>query len=374
MIDKEPVESIDDETDNWFNQVLNSMDKNIPKLSYKKLFFPRPSSDIQQLQHAIKNMFLDISLHGLTNGRRMALNALRRNLQDKWLNQITDQWQRKIIETQRLHKDPGKFWRTVKQLTGTDANQIRYIKKGNGTKLYDHKEQEEEFRNKWEKIYKITQEENSHFCADTERHVDNYLEEHVEDWSIHRLIDMARLQPEDTLMKPITVDEIRTTLQKTRMNKAPGQSKINKMVIISLPVNMIENMRRIYNAALFTGYFPTRFKKAIFKFIPKPQKDNTNVMNYRPFSLLENIEKVFEKIIDRRLRWHMQDNDLYSNDQHYGRPGRGTQPAIAIIYNEIAHSQQDRGHCNVVLRDVSTAFDKVWHRGLKYKVCQLQLP
>ena len=32
------------------------------------------------------------------------------------------------------------------------------------------------------------------------------------------------------------------------------------------------------------------------------------------------------------------------------------------------------GQCHIVLRDVSKAFDKVWHPGLKYKLLNLNLP
>ena len=33
-----------------------------------------------------------------------------------------------------------------------------------------------------------------------------------------------------------------------------------------------------------------------------------------------------------------------------------------------------RGQFNVIWRDLSKAFDKVWHLGLKFKILQLQLP
>lgn len=58
-----------------------------------------------------------------------------------------------------------------------------------------------------------------------------------------------------------------------------------------------------------------------------------------------------------------------------GRPGRGTNSASACIqYNEIAMSQQTGEQCNVFLRDVSKSYDKVWHQGIKFKICQLGLP
>ncbi|XP_042205994.1 uncharacterized protein LOC121855190, partial [Homarus americanus] len=53
---------------------------------------------------------------------------------------------------------------------------------------------------------------------------------------------------------------------------------------------------------------------------------------------------------------------------------RGTNTAIALIYEAIANAATNRNQCNIVLRDVSKAFDKVWHEGLKYKIIQLNMP
>lgn len=106
---------------------------------------------------------------------------------------------------------------------------------------------------------------------------------------------MARLNEENELIKPITLDEIRNTIQKTGSRKAPGKSLINKECKINVPETMINNMKHIFNASLSAGIFPNSFKKAIIKFIPKPKKDHTDPLNFRPLSLLETIGKILEK-------------------------------------------------------------------------------
>ena len=47
--------------------------------------------------------------------------------------------------------------------------------------------------------------------------------------------------------------------------------------------------------------------------------------------------------------------------------------AILKLYELIALNQLSRDQCNIICRDVAKAFDKVWHRGLKYKILQFQL-
>ena len=46
---------------------------------------------------------------------------------------------------------------------------------------------------------------------------------------------------------------------------------------------------------------------------------------------------------------------------------------IAITTETLVIHQASGHRCNIVLRDVSKAFDKVWHLGLKYKVLHLRL-
>ncbi len=48
--------------------------------------------------------------------------------------------------------------------------------------------------------------------------------------------------------------------------------------------------------------------------------------------------------------------------------------ALALITEQMAQYKADRGQCQIMLRDISKAFVKVWHNGLKYKILHLQLP
>lgn len=81
-----------------------------------------------------------------------------------------------------------------------------------------------------------------------------------------------------------------------------------------------------------------------------------------------------KKILDNRVKKFAEGKNVFNKDQHWGRNGRGISTAIALAYDAIAHSQQDREKCNVIMRDVSKTFDKVWHNGLKFKIFQLNVP
>ena len=68
-----------------------------------------------------------------------------------------------------------------------------------------------------------------------------------------------------------------------------------------------------------------------------------------------------EKIINKRLRTQLEFNEILPATQH---GFRGSDTALALTSEKIAHAAGNNMRCCLVLRDVSKTFDKVWHYGL----------
>ena len=55
----------------------------------------------------------------------------------------------------------------------------------------------------------------------------------------------------------------------------------------------------------------------------------------------------------------------------------GSEPAEALTWQliefmrKLQYIKKNKNHCNIVCRDVSKAFDKVWTKGLKYKIIRI---
>ena len=136
---------------------------------------------------------------------------------------------------------------------------------------------------------------------------------------------------------------------------------------------MIRYLQYIYNHALSAGYFPDALKIATLIFIPKGNKSQHDVKNYRPISLLEIHGKILDRLLQSRLYNHLETNNKIHPKQHGFRQFRGTGTALAILHEKIAISSALKHKIDIALRDVSKAFDKVWHIGLKYKITQLNI-
>ncbi len=251
--------------------------------------------------------------------------------------------------------------------------QNNYLEDNEGKKYYTDKEKCDIMKATWDKIFRITPEENAKFDRENTIHVNNYLHRNQQRITPFPTENLNTLNNNNFFTRPITIQEVKRHIRKTK-NKAPGQSRIIKAVIEQCPDRVIHMLVNIYNTAFASGYFPNIFKRAVISFIPKENKLLKNPINYRPISLLEIPGKLFEKILLDRLNAFLLEQQILKEREHGFSPRKGTNPAIAVTYETISNALSNKQQVTVVLRDLAKAFDKVWHAGLKYKFLHLNLP
>ena len=125
----------------------------------------------------------------------------------------------------------------------------------------------------------------------------------------------------------------------------------------------------IFQSCFENGKFPSEWKKA--DVVPIYEKnDKQLVKNYRPISLLPIFGKIFEHLIYSKLFHFFQENNLISSNQSGFKPGDSCTNQLLAITREIYKSFGDGYEVRRVFLDISKAFDKVWHKGLIYKLKQ----
>ena len=106
----------------------------------------------------------------------------------------------------------------------------------------------------------------------------------------------------------------------------------------------------------------------------KPDKPPSQTTSYRSISLLSAIMKLFEQIIEKRLRKHLEDNGFFNKYQSGFRKSKSTNDHLFCLSQTIMESVNRGEHVTEAFPDVEKAFDNVWHNGLRYKIYQLDLP
>ena len=98
---------------------------------------------------------------------------------------------------------------------------------------------------------------------------------------------------------------------------------------------------------------------------PVPQKgDLSTVSNYRPVSLLNSEDKVFERLVFKHLYNHLDHRNLISTLQSGFMPEDSTVNQVACLYNTFCQTLDAGKDVRVVICDISKAFDRVWHSRL----------
>lgn len=99
-------------------------------------------------------------------------------------------------------------------------------------------------------------------------------------------------------------------------SSAPGYDEISYPMLQNLTIDSLKILLSIYNQVWTSGTFPDMWKKSIIIPICKPAKDPKSCKNYRPISLISCVSKTVEKMVNNRLKWILESEnllDLYQN-------------------------------------------------------------
>ena len=169
----------------------------------------------------------------------------------------------------------------------------------------------------------------------------------------------------------ITENQILTLIRNLNPNKASGSDGISGQMLLICDESVVLPLKIIYHNILEQAIYPDLWKLAnvtpIFK-----KEDKQLVKNYRPISLLSICGKMFEKLIFDNLYAYLSSNSLITKNQSGFVPGDSCTNQLLFLINEIheAFNNPTSLEVRAVFLDMSKAFDKVWHKGLLFKLKQ----
>ena len=372
---------IDEEIQKIEATVNNAQNIAIPKSKFKYSTKIQITPKFDRLQKVLTQIYKLITANTNNNQilrhLRRRKNVLINSLKTEALYIQAKNWNELLTD---LAKDrtlnPKNFWNKVKPIIyKTPTGQIKVTDNGDrtGNILKKPEEIEEKFREEWK----------THFIPPPNNKIDpislqNTNEFHANNPELAtplQMIDITRLSPDDPLIKPFYPLEI-IKIFSTFKNKAPGPDTIKKAHIDHFPKILFVNITKIFNYCLATGYYPVRCKEGVMIFIPKANKDTSKPANYRPITLLNLIGKAFGKLINKRFVIHLTNQNLLNPLQYGFRRGRGTASSLALMYEYISRKKNSYQHhkISVISRDISGAFDRVWHQKLIVLFHRLRLP
>ncbi len=201
------------------------------------------------------------------------------------------------------------------------------------------------------------------FC----RHFENTFQDNEISSQVELTLPQCNVN-DNEIIRPTSPMEVAQLIDKLNKKKSAGSDDVLPCMISELPRKAIIYMTNLFNAALRLRYVPSCWKKARMIVILKPGKPVEEPKSYRPISLLPVVSKIFEKAVRKRLEPYIIEENLIPDIQFGFREKHSTVEQIHRIVKVITQAFEEKEYAPAVFLDVSSAFDKVWHKGLIHKL------
>lgn len=164
-----------------------------------------------------------------------------------------------------------------------------------------------------------------------------------------------------SLLKFEPVDEIEILkIISSIKTKSSGTDGITISIISYCVPFLLPYITHVINYCLINSVFPSNWKKAIITPIPKSSSVK-ELKDLRPISLLPVLSKIIERIMERQLQIHLQNNHILPVNQSGYRKGHSCSTALLHIVDDVI-SMTDQGKITLlILLDYSKAFDTIDH-------------
>ena len=114
------------------------------------------------------------------------------------------------------------------------------------------------------------------------------------------------------LLHMITIEEVKKEIRKLDPKKSPGFDDVTAKYLQISEELFATPLCRIFNMSMSSGIYPDKLK--IAKVIPLYKKGKKcDVSNYRPISVLTCINKIYEKLLCKRLYKFLSKKNVSAN-------------------------------------------------------------
>ncbi|KAL5015362.1 hypothetical protein ScPMuIL_009632 [Solemya velum] len=275
---------------------------------------------------------------------RMAIivKSLRRRAFDQEVQRSKRQYHRKCQQDieQLCNRDQRNFWKFVKNLGVGQERSINIPKEvvqSDDTVSCALQDVLAEWKDKFSGLLDTSAKSNSPT---------------YEYSSIHNAYDTS------TLNEAISLEEVLKAITNAKSGKAPGVDEIP--VEVYKNVSVITTFRQLFNTCFRSGLVPSLWGSSIICPIPKSAMgDKRDPLQYRGISLVPAIYKLYCGILNNRLTFWCDNNDILNDSQNGFRHGRSTIEHLHSLTTiiETRKLQQKSTYCAFV--DFKKAYDRI---------------
>ena len=167
----------------------------------------------------------------------------------------------------------------------------------------------------------------------------------------------------------IDAESVKSALAKMKKGKASGTSGVVAEMLLASGDQGIDRLAKLFNQILAENHVPDDWNTSIIVNCFKNKGEATERGNYRGLKLLEHAMKVFERVIEQKIR-----DIVHIDDMQFGfMPGKGTMDAIFIARQLQERFLEKKRELYFAFVDLEKAFDRVPREIVKWAMRKLKV-
>lgn len=256
--------------------------------------------------------------------REKVKNLVRESKQKSWMK-FGEKLEHNSKENQKL------FYKILKNLRNKESTDIITIRNEEGKILTEEKQ----IMTRWKEYFKK--------LLNPQDTMQEELQGNDEDIS------------KDEEQDDITKDELIQALKKLKNGKSPGEDKITAEMLKNMGEQAVQMLLKLFHKIQQQAKIPNDWTIGLILPIHK-KGDRTDCNNYRGITLLSVVMKVYEQIIENRLRVVVE--PTLTETQSGFRKGRSTQDHVFTLKDIIYKSLTTDKKVYMAFLDLEKAFDR----------------
>ena len=246
------------------------------------------------------------------------------------------------------------FWNLIRQIKKSNSEDLYAIKNQNGEKIFNEKDIKQYTELYYKELYSKRTSSTYH------KSWTEFIEKEIE--KLHE----NRKHEKDKMNDPINEKEVQQAIKSLKNNKTTGPDKVKNEFIKYGGRELTKALSQTFNKIFENETIPISWNKSNTINIDKGKPDKELLETKRSISLTNNICKIFEKVINNRIKSALS----FTEAQAGAREGRSSVDQLFILKSVIQQRKFQRKQTYIALIDIEKAFDYTWREGMFYNLWQ----
>ena len=265
------------------------------------------------------------------------INQLQKQVKDDLRIESQASWER-FCNSISLETDSNESWRRIKNFLKPKGQRDHPTLQHANKVAKTNADKAQLFAESVERHFGI---ESVHFDSNHFNEVNKFIEDNYQYFYPPEDPDDYRFDVgnEHELVADVDAQTLTKLVKFLKRGKAPGPDTIhNEVRRLGTTTSLFHHLARLFTSSIQLGYIPTAWKLATPRMLLKPDKPITLTTTYMPIRLISSIVKLFERVIDQRLRSNLEHIGFISKHQSGFRRAKSTDDPLFRLSKSIMES------------------------------------